>query len=250
MIYKNYILKQTTGGYDVFTLKGDRLGFFRELKIAKDYIDSVIKEHSRRLKKENIHSVGTGGKRLHGQKALMNPKKKKLSGEELALALTKGKYPKSLIDSLKEPVTTEKEEKEWRDMWDGKIEKNPKRKTIRNPKVSEFIKGGPVHPELVPLFGPGEVPDKKIHMYKAKDKATAKSIRRKLSKKYPKRTFIVENPSSRQVEIYSSIKEIIAVKGAGHKCDAACRRAHHTYRHTFKPGSRVLGNPDGSLTIR
>jgi hypothetical protein len=41
----------------------------------------------------------------------------KLDGDALALALTQGKYPKSLIDSLKEPVTTEKEEQEWINAW-------------------------------------------------------------------------------------------------------------------------------------
>jgi hypothetical protein len=41
----------------------------------------------------------------------------KLDGDALALALTQGKYPQSLIDSLKEPITTEKEEQEWINAW-------------------------------------------------------------------------------------------------------------------------------------
>ncbi len=52
------------------------------------------------------------------------------------------------------------------------------------------------------------------------------------------------------VEIYAKVKEIIAVKGPGHKCDAACKRAGHTYRHTFTEKAGIYGNPDGSLTIR
>lgn len=58
----------------------------------------------------------------------------------------------------------------------------------------------------------------------------------------------ISNPP--QVEIYDCIKEIIAKKGPGHKCDAECKRAGHTYRHTFSGHSGVFGNPDGSITIR
>lgn len=56
------------------------------------------------------------------------------------------------------------------------------------------------------------------------------------------------NPAS--TEIYRDIVEIVARKGPGHKCDPACKKAGHTYIHRFKKrGTRVFGNPDGSLTI-
>jgi hypothetical protein len=51
------------------------------------------------------------------------------------------------------------------------------------------------------------------------------------------------------VEIYGTVKEIIAQKGPGHECDSACKRAGHTYRHKFTQGGPILGNEDGSLTI-
>ena len=53
----------------------------------------------------------------------------------------------------------------------------------------------------------------------------------------------------RPVQIYSRVKEVIAQKGPGHKCDAACKRAHHMYRHVFKEKAGIYGNPDGTLTI-
>jgi hypothetical protein len=52
------------------------------------------------------------------------------------------------------------------------------------------------------------------------------------------------------VKIYDRIKEIVAVKGPGHPCDAACRRARHTYVHKFTSGASIYGMPDGSLVIR
>jgi len=52
------------------------------------------------------------------------------------------------------------------------------------------------------------------------------------------------------VKIYDRIKEIVAVKGPGHRCDAACRRARHTYVHKFSSSASIYGMPDGSLVIR
>jgi len=52
------------------------------------------------------------------------------------------------------------------------------------------------------------------------------------------------------VQIYPNVKSIVAQKGPGHPCDAACKRANHTYIHRFKPGAKMLGMPDGSLRIR
>ena len=53
------------------------------------------------------------------------------------------------------------------------------------------------------------------------------------------------------VQIYSDVLEIVARKGPRHNCDAACKRAGHTYRHKFtKAGTEVLGNRDGSITLR
>ncbi len=56
--------------------------------------------------------------------------------------------------------------------------------------------------------------------------------------------------AGKPVEIYDRVQEIIAVKGPGHLCDAACKRARHTYRHKFTKKHKIYGNKNGSLTIR
>jgi hypothetical protein len=53
-----------------------------------------------------------------------------------------------------------------------------------------------------------------------------------------------------RVKVYENIREIVATKGRGHKCDAACRKARHTYIHKFNGSASVYGNPDGTLTIQ
>ena len=58
----------------------------------------------------------------------------------------------------------------------------------------------------------------------------------------------LKNPP--RTKIYEEIEAIYARKGPGHKCDAACRRAGHRYVHKFKTRAKVLGNADGSLTIK
>ena len=50
-------------------------------------------------------------------------------------------------------------------------------------------------------------------------------------------------------KIYDCIKEVIAVKGPGHKCDAACKRANHTYRHVFTKKHGIFGTADGQKLI-
>ena len=70
-----------------------------------------------------------------------------------------------------------------------------------------------------------------------------------IAQEYGKRT-IMKNPPRL---IYHRIRQIIAVKGPGHRCDAKCEAAGHTYRHIFplsKKASKVLGNADGSLTVK
>jgi hypothetical protein len=52
------------------------------------------------------------------------------------------------------------------------------------------------------------------------------------------------------VKIYEKLVEIVAVKGPGHPCDAACKRARHTYVHKFTSRPSIYGMPDGSLVIR
>lgn len=100
---------------------------------------------------------------------------------------------------------------------------------------------------------------------------SAQSIKRKLDKKYPKYTHIIssggaflplqkfkkpkklsedifkqfeENPP--ETKIYERVIEVVAVKGPGHRCDAACKRARHTYVHKFTRKSGVYGSADGS----
>jgi hypothetical protein len=58
------------------------------------------------------------------------------------------------------------------------------------------------------------------------------------------------NKEQAPVKVYERIKEIIAVKGPGHRCDAACKRARHTYVHRFTRRAGVYGMPDGSLSVK
>lgn len=52
-----------------------------------------------------------------------------------------------------------------------------------------------------------------------------------------------------ETKIYERVVEVVAVKGPGHKCDAACKRARHTYVHKFTRKSGVYGSADGSRII-
>lgn len=109
----------------------------------------------------------------------------------------------------------------------------------------------------------------------SQSRTAAEKIKEEFSRKYPDYSFIVfkdnekrivpkifkhppgplhdvfaeydENPP---IKIYDRVQEIIAVKGPGHLCDSACKRARHTYRHKFTRQHKIYGNKDGSLTIR
>lgn len=54
----------------------------------------------------------------------------------------------------------------------------------------------------------------------------------------------------RETKIYDRVLYVVAVKGPGHQCDAACVRARHTYKHDFTSKVGVYGQPDGTLVIR
>lgn len=63
-----------------------------------------------------------------------------------------------------------------------------------------------------------------------------------------KRNPAQDNP--KRVKIYERILSIEASKaGMPHKCDAACKRAKHRYRHVFKFPSRIFGLPSGKILI-
>jgi hypothetical protein len=50
-------------------------------------------------------------------------------------------------------------------------------------------------------------------------------------------------------KIYDRILEVYAQKGPGHKCDAACKRANHIYRHKFTGKHAIYGTHDGNMLI-
>lgn len=65
----------------------------------------------------------------------------------------------------------------------------------------------------------------------------------------PRRTRGRRLSNPRGVVIYGQALRITAKKTQPHVCDAACKRANHSYFHDFKPGAVIYGMPDGSLKI-
>ncbi len=78
-------------------------------------------------------------------------------------------------------------------------------------------------------------------------RTNAKRGRKTIGRKNP-----CDKANPAKIKIYEKVLEIIAMKGAGHKCDAACRAAGHIYRHKFSKAynAGVFGAKDGSLTIK
>lgn len=64
------------------------------------------------------------------------------------------------------------------------------------------------------------------------------------------RTYAVKKKNPARPIVYHRLLRIEAQKGPGHRCDAACKRANHSYYHDFTKGAVVYGNPDGSVLVK
>ena len=235
-LYKGFVIKPIRGNFSVFDYAGKLKITFPSQRQARDYIDSCNIAALRKTKKNPCHKnplTKSETRRVRAESAIH----KKIGGKPVKRA-----YYRGVAEGMKDIAEQYGE--------------NPRLKNDLGVYRERSMSGRYVFAAFTKraydLFH-----NNGFNIYHSFPKAKAEYLI-KLAKGSGLRvvsidvelpdSFLRSNPTA--TEIYSRIKEIIAVKGPGHRCDAACKRARHTYKHVFSSPARVLGLGNGDILIK